>query len=106
MLTYYGRISITIVISFGARGLSAIRSEVFCYTAISSASIIGILPGYLICKLFCYSFVVASEALYSEQLARTRLEEHCLRKCQDGVCANLHPLPGKVRLINDCSCAY
>ncbi|EJF61275.1 hypothetical protein DICSQDRAFT_61293 [Dichomitus squalens LYAD-421 SS1] len=41
-------ISVTIVVSFAARGLSSIRSQVFCYTAISSASIIGILPGYLI----------------------------------------------------------
>ena len=38
----------TIVVSFAARGLSSIRSQIFCYTAISSASIIGILPGYLI----------------------------------------------------------
>ncbi|PIL37204.1 hypothetical protein GSI_00897 [Ganoderma sinense ZZ0214-1] len=41
-------ISVTIVVSFAARGLSSIRSQIFCYTAISSASIIGILPGYLI----------------------------------------------------------
>ncbi|KAI0638241.1 DUF1212-domain-containing protein [Trametes polyzona] len=41
-------ISVTIVISFAARGLSSIRSQIFCYTAISSAGIVGILPGYLI----------------------------------------------------------
>ncbi|KAJ8698312.1 pheromone-regulated protein prm10 [Pleurotus ostreatus] len=41
-------ITITIFISFTARGLSSIRSHLFCYTAISSSSIIGILPGYLI----------------------------------------------------------
>ncbi|TFY65636.1 hypothetical protein EVG20_g5445 [Dentipellis fragilis] len=41
-------ITIAIFISFLARGLSSIRSEVFCYTAISSAGIVGILPGYLI----------------------------------------------------------
>ncbi|PSS34048.1 hypothetical protein PHLCEN_2v1952 [Hermanssonia centrifuga] len=35
-------------ISFFARGLSVIRSQVFCYTAISSASVVSILPGYLI----------------------------------------------------------
>ncbi|KAL1946738.1 hypothetical protein VTO73DRAFT_14842 [Trametes versicolor] len=41
-------ISVTIIISFAARGLSSIRSQIFCYTAISSAGIVGILPGYLI----------------------------------------------------------
>ncbi len=48
MLTCRLRISVTIVISFAARGLSSIRSQIFCYTAISSAGIVGILPGYLI----------------------------------------------------------
>ncbi|PPR07201.1 hypothetical protein CVT26_012634 [Gymnopilus dilepis] len=42
------RITTSIFVSFAARGLSSIRSQVFCYTAISSAGIIGILPGYLI----------------------------------------------------------
>ncbi|KAF8639835.1 hypothetical protein AX17_001090 [Amanita inopinata Kibby_2008] len=41
-------ITIAILISFTARGLSSIRSQIFCYTAISSAGIVGILPGYLI----------------------------------------------------------
>ncbi|KAI0921250.1 hypothetical protein AcW2_006282 [Taiwanofungus camphoratus] len=41
-------ITVTIIISFLARGLSSIRSQIFCYTAISSAGIVGILPGYLI----------------------------------------------------------
>jgi uncharacterized membrane protein YjjP (DUF1212 family) len=45
------RITIAIFTSFTARGLSSIRgsNQLFCYTAISSAGIIGILPGYLIC---------------------------------------------------------
>ena len=42
------RITISIIVSFVARGLSSIRSQIFCYTAISSSGIIGILPGYLI----------------------------------------------------------
>ncbi|KAF8205090.1 DUF1212-domain-containing protein [Pholiota molesta] len=41
-------ITISILVSFTARGLSSIRTQIFCYTAISSAGIIGILPGYLI----------------------------------------------------------
>lgn len=37
------------IVSFAGRGLSAIRANrMFCYTAISSAGIVGILPGYLI----------------------------------------------------------
>jgi uncharacterized membrane protein YjjP (DUF1212 family) len=42
------RITISILVSFVARGLSSIRSQIFCYTAISSSGIICILPGYLI----------------------------------------------------------
>ncbi|KZV64095.1 DUF1212-domain-containing protein [Peniophora sp. CONT] len=41
-------ITVAMLISFAARGLSSIPSQIFCYTAVSSASIIGILPGYLI----------------------------------------------------------
>ncbi|KAJ3517983.1 hypothetical protein NLJ89_g154 [Agrocybe chaxingu] len=41
-------ITVSIVVSFAARGLSSIRSQIFCYTAISSSGIVGILPGYLI----------------------------------------------------------
>jgi uncharacterized membrane protein YjjP (DUF1212 family) len=48
MLSPRYRITISIFVSFVARGLSSIRSRIFCYTAISSSGIIGILPGYLI----------------------------------------------------------
>ncbi|KAG2013515.1 DUF1212 domain membrane protein [Coprinopsis cinerea AmutBmut pab1-1] len=41
-------ISVSIVVSFVARALSSVKSQIFCYTAISSSGIIGILPGYLI----------------------------------------------------------
>jgi uncharacterized membrane protein YjjP (DUF1212 family) len=46
----FPRVSVAIFISFLARALSSIHSELFCYTAISSAGIVCILPGYLICK--------------------------------------------------------
>ena len=36
--------------SFIARGLDSIPGHLFCYSAISSAAIVGILPGYLIRK--------------------------------------------------------
>lgn len=50
MLNYWARITTAMFMSFTARGLSSIRSQMFCYEAISSAGIIGILPGFLICK--------------------------------------------------------
>lgn len=41
-------IAVAILMSLIARGLSSTRARFFCYTAISSSSVIGILPGYLI----------------------------------------------------------
>ncbi len=46
----FPRVSVAIFISFLARALSSIRRELFCYTSISSAGIVCILPGYLIRK--------------------------------------------------------
>jgi hypothetical protein len=42
------RITMAIFMSLIARGLSSIKGDFFCYTAISSAGIVSILPGYLI----------------------------------------------------------
>ena len=39
------------MISFVARALSSIHNQLFCYNAIASASIVSILPGFLIRKL-------------------------------------------------------
>lgn len=36
------------MISFTARALSSIKGDLFCYNAIASASIVSILPGFLI----------------------------------------------------------
>lgn len=41
--------------SFIARGLASMPGHLFCYSAISSAAIVGILPGYLIRK-FLFNF--------------------------------------------------
>ncbi|KZT69796.1 hypothetical protein DAEQUDRAFT_709535 [Daedalea quercina L-15889] len=49
--TFYANvwnIIVTCTISFVARALSNIRDEMFCWTSISSAGIVGILPGFLI----------------------------------------------------------
>jgi len=49
------RISMAMLMSFFARGLSSIPGDYFCYIAISSAAIVGILPGYLVCT--CVPFL-------------------------------------------------
>lgn len=36
------------VMSFAARALGSMQGDYFCYSAISSSAIVGILPGYLI----------------------------------------------------------
>lgn len=41
-------VCLTMIISFTARALSSINGNYFCYNAISSASIVSILPGFLI----------------------------------------------------------
>lgn len=46
------RISVGLAISFSACGLSSIPNNLFCYTAITSSSNIGILLGYLIYMIF------------------------------------------------------
>lgn len=44
------RISVTIMVSFVARGLSSIPGKWFCYSSVSSASVVLILPGFTICE--------------------------------------------------------
>ncbi|EJD53485.1 hypothetical protein AURDEDRAFT_53220 [Auricularia subglabra TFB-10046 SS5] len=51
-------ISVAILMAFVARGLSSIRSQMFCYEAISSAGVVLILPGYII---LCSALELASK---------------------------------------------
>ena len=46
----YHRISVSIVVAFVARGLSNIPGDIFCYSAISSAGVVVILPGFTVCE--------------------------------------------------------
>ena len=39
-------------VSFIARAAASFSSQVFCFYAISSAGVIGLLPGYIICKFW------------------------------------------------------
>ena len=47
---FAGRITVSIVVSFVARLLSTLRGNIFCYSAISSAGVVLILPGFTICE--------------------------------------------------------
>ena len=67
-----------VIISFVARGLSCIRGDLFCYTAISSSAIVTILPGYLVRKsyrsaaeLLCLHSPYAQSQVPSRWLQRT-----------------------------------
>lgn len=51
IMAYNDRISVTIVVAFVARGLSNIPGEIFCYSAVSSAGVVVILPGFTIRRL-------------------------------------------------------
>ncbi|KAG8890577.1 hypothetical protein FRB98_007131 [Tulasnella sp. 332] len=51
-------ISVAILFSFIARGLASIRSQIFCYSAISSAGVVLVLPGYMI---LCSALELASK---------------------------------------------
>jgi hypothetical protein len=55
------------------------RSRIFCYTAISSSSIIGILPGYLIRKFF--SVVSARQISYRFDHPSYKFLRTCLEEC-------------------------
>ena len=60
--------------SFIARGLDSIPGHLFCYSAISSAAIVGILPGYLIRKSpFLLIKNCSTTFLFSSEFSRTRI---------------------------------
>jgi uncharacterized membrane protein YjjP (DUF1212 family) len=46
---FFARISVSIIVSFVARSLSSIPGRLFCYSSISSAGVVLILPGFTIC---------------------------------------------------------
>ncbi|KAF7436631.1 hypothetical protein PC9H_003464 [Pleurotus ostreatus] len=67
-------ISVSIVVAFVARGLSSINGNLFCYSAISSAGIVVILPGFTILisalelmskNIFCGSVRVVYAIIYT-----------------------------------------
>ena len=44
------RISVSIAVAFIARALGTIPGDLFCYSAISSAGVAVILPGFTVCE--------------------------------------------------------
>lgn len=73
-----------------ARGLSSIRSRVFCYTAISSAGIVSILPGYLIREFCSVSKVIPIDVDFSDEFLGIGLEEPRMWQYQDDLCPHLY----------------
>jgi hypothetical protein len=69
-------ISITMAgfMSFIARGLASIPGHLFCYSAISSAAIVGILPGYLIRKSPLVPSLAPKIFRHSSRKVRSSLE--------------------------------
>lgn len=61
-------ISIAIVMSFIARALASIPSQIFCYSAISSAGIVLVLPGYMI---LCSALELASKNIVTGSVKLT-----------------------------------
>ncbi|KAG9081088.1 hypothetical protein FRC06_005835 [Ceratobasidium sp. 370] len=55
-------ISAAMLVSFVARGLASLPSGIFCYSAISSAGVVLILPGFMV---LCSSLELASKNLIS-----------------------------------------
>lgn len=53
-LILFQRILVAMLVSFVARALSTYQRDVFCFAAISSSAVIGMLPGYLICTWFSH----------------------------------------------------
>ncbi|KAJ7102101.1 hypothetical protein B0H15DRAFT_768868 [Mycena belliarum] len=67
-------ISVTIIVAFVARGLSNIRGQLFCYSAISSAGVVVILPGFTVLisalelmskNVFCGSVRIVYAIIYT-----------------------------------------
>lgn len=75
------RISVSMLVSFVARALSTIPGNLFCYSAMSSAGVVHILPGFTIREhspLFCY-LLVLTLATCSCQCSGTYVEKYSVR---------------------------
>lgn len=68
-LTVFISITMAGFMSFIARALDSIPGHLFCYSAISSAAIVGILPGYLIRTSPIFLLVMAFDDHFAQFVA-------------------------------------
>ncbi len=96
-VSYFPRIVAVLIVSFAARGLSAIsNSQYFCYQAISTAGIVSLLPGFLICTSHSFLFPSSLDDCphISISCPGARGEAGSIRLCQVRLCYRLFPLLG------------
>jgi hypothetical protein len=92
--------TIVILNSFIARLLNSIGGHIFCYSAISSAGVVLILPGFYVRE---YSVLVSLLArqlnihpiLSSSRILGASLQKFCHWFHQAGVCNHICPVIGK-----------
>lgn len=88
------RISVSIIVSFIARLLGTLRGDLFCYSSISSAGVVLILPGFTIRTCTTVSIERRLTSYPSGQRTRANVSQYHVRVSQDGLRLHLHALPG------------
>ena len=68
------RISVSIIVSFVARALGTLSNNLFCYSAVSSAGVVLILPGFTIRKCHQSASAVSVTSTQSLKLVIAALE--------------------------------
>lgn len=84
-----------IIVSFLARALGTLRSGLFCYSSISSAGVVLILPGFTI-REYPHHLIGIFHAHCGSSYKRVRIDvqEYTLRFGQNGLFYHLHAVPG------------
>ena len=96
MANAFSRITVSIIVSFIARLLGTLHGNIFCYSAISSAGVVLILPGFTIREHRLWSCRARQRLTiqhHSHRRSRAHLPEHPVRLRADGVRHHLHIVP-------------
>ena len=92
------------LVSFIARALSTYRRDVFCFTAISSSAVIGMLPGYLIRTPFSLCLPLHEISLNwvysSNQFSGVGIQEYYEREYKDDLCFDFYPLFSMIHYLS------
>ncbi len=88
------RISVAIIVSFLARALGSLRNQLFCFSAISSAGVVLVLPGFTVREYLRRTRSIWVMTFSSDQRVGAHLEEHHVWFCENGLRYHLHPLLG------------